>query len=283
MGTAHVALAAEAVPYTDAAVTGSLGLCDIHGNPVMAGRITDKPFVWSVVGTTAAPAKYAPPIRTATLQAYQPRRGVVPGDWSGYQMGASSRYTNVLHPMAQSTPIDASLRDVLSAFPVQWEGLVQLRLFLGGSNRSPRTDHYDATDIQVTGDTWHVVRGGSGPCRAGSATSTAVLLNLPGAKGTPKAGAVASPPALAAGTTRGAASVAPGSPAGAQPTATVNAARSQPSTAVGSSQRPGTAAGSTRNLLIGGGLALALAAVLVAWAVRRRSSVVSPVDRVYSR
>jgi hypothetical protein len=185
-----------ALPYTDPAVTGSIGLCDVHGHNVLSGHVTDQPFVWLAVGSSAAGTSYGKAGRTAFLAAYQPRQGVAPGDWSGFQLAAASRYSSPAHPMSQSTPGSSSLRDFLGRYPATWDGLVELRLVLAGPNLAPRTSSYDATDIRVTGQTWQVVRGGTGPCTAGTATSTAVLLGLPDAQGTPRPGAVASPPPL---------------------------------------------------------------------------------------
>lgn len=194
VGTGAPALAAPAVPYSDPAVTGSIGLCDVHGNPVLSGHVTDKPFVWLAVGSSAAGSRYGAPGRTAFLAAYQPRQGVAPGDWNGFQLAAASRYSNPDHPMSQATPGSSTLRDFLGRYPAGWDGLVQLRLILSGPELSTRTSSYDATDIRVTGGTWQVVRGGKAPCRSGTAVSTATLLHLPGSQGTPAPGAVASPP-----------------------------------------------------------------------------------------
>jgi hypothetical protein len=196
VGVGSSAAAGDAPPYSDQAVTGSLGLCDVHGNTVLSGHITDQPFVWLAVGSSAAGRTYGAAGRTAFLAAYQPRQGVAPGDWSGFQLAAASRYSNPAHPMSQATPNSSALRDFLGRYPATWNGLVQLRLILSGPDLSPRTSSYDATDIRVTGDTWQVVRGGAGPCRAGTATSTATLLRLPGSQGTPAPGAVASPPPI---------------------------------------------------------------------------------------
>jgi hypothetical protein len=196
VGVGSSAAAGDAPPYTDQAVTGGLGLCDVHGNTVLSGHLTDQPFVWLAVGSSAAGATYGAPGRTAFLAAYQPRAGVAPGDWSGFQLAAASRYSNPAHPMSQATPNSSALRDFLGRYPATWNGLVQLRLVLSGPDLSPRTSSYDATDIRVTGDTWQVVRGGAGPCRAGTATSTAALLRLPGSQGTPAPGAIASRPPI---------------------------------------------------------------------------------------
>lgn len=266
LGTAGPAHAADGVPYVDPAVTGSIGLCDVHGHNVLTGKTTDNPFVWLAVGTTAAPAQYAAPGRTAFLAAYQPRKGAEPGEWSGYPLTPSSRYSNPQHPMSQFTPVSGSLQQFLVRYPPQWDGLVQLRLTLAGSNRPPRQAAYDATDIRVTGDTWQVVRGGTGPCTAGSATSESVLLHLPGAQGTPKPGAVASPPPLRS------------SPA---PVVTRPAARrgastgsSGSATSDGASSRSpsGVAGASATGLLVGGLGGAAVAALATAYALRRRRS-----------
>ena len=270
-GAASGAGATDQLPYADGAVTGSIGLCDVQGHNVTSGKITDKPFVWLAVGTTAAPPSYAAPGRTAFLTAFQPRQGVAPGDWSGTLLTAASRYTNPEHPMSQATPISSTLTDFLGRYPPQWNGLVQLRLLLGGSNRSPRTDTYDATDLRVTGDTWRVVRGGTGPCRAGAAVNTAVLLKVPGAQGLPKPGAVAilppvDPPApsqVAAGRD---------SPAGSQ---TVTQAPQGPaSPGAQSLSRPTTAPNasseSTTGLPLGIGVVFVVSALLMTYAIRRR-------------
>ena len=83
---------------------------------------------------------------------------------------ASSRYENPAHPKAQATDGDDRLADFLGLFPASWDGLVQLRLYLGAPGLQTLTQTYAATDIQVSGDSWKVVRGGSVPC-AGKAIS----------------------------------------------------------------------------------------------------------------
>lgn len=270
-GPASGARAADQLPYTDQAVTGSIGLCDVQGHNVTSGQITDKPFVWLAVGTTAAPAPYDEPGRTAFLAAFQPRQGIAPGDWSGTLLAAASRYTNPKHPMSQATPISSTLTNFLGRYPPQWDGLVQLRLLLGGSNRSPRTDTYDATDLRVTGTTWRVVRGGAGPCRAGSAVNSAVLLNVAGAKGLPKPGSSANPrPGDASPTSRavpGADSSANPTPGTAQSAAPLAASRAPAAQRAG---EPRSAVTGTA-IAVGGGAAVVVAALLTSWAIRRRT------------
>ncbi|MGZ4493438.1 MAG: hypothetical protein ACXVWU_01940 [Nocardioides sp.] len=266
LATATPAAATEGVPYVDPAVTGSIGLCDVHGHNVLTGTITDNPFIWLAVGTTAAPGQYAAPGRTAFLAAYQPRKGVEPGEWSGYPLAPSSSYSNPQHPMAQSTPVSGSLQQFLVRYPPQWDGLVQLRLTLAGSNRPPRQSAYDATDIRVTGDTWQVVRGGTGPCRAGTATSESVLLHLPGAQGTPKPGAVASRPPLLrspAPVLTGAAAKRAAAAGSSAATTTDRAVDRSPS---------GVAGASAAGLVVGGLGGAAIAALATGYALRRRRS-----------
>jgi hypothetical protein len=162
---------ASAPPYTDPNAQGSIGLCDQAGHPVTSGRVDQTPFVWAAVSTQAPAKGYGGDGRTAALFLYQPRRGVDPGEWSGQLMTSSSTYTNPAHPMTVATGGDSSLADYLSTFPASWDGYLQLRLFLGAPGQSQYTQHYPTTDIQVTGKTWQVVRGGGGPCGSGSAQS----------------------------------------------------------------------------------------------------------------
>lgn len=254
------ARADDAVPYDDPAVTGSVGFCDVNGHNVYSGHVTDTPFVWRAVGTTAAAGEYAKPGGTAFIGAYQPRQGYDPGDWSGYVLNAPARYSNVAHPMAQSTPLSDPLNAFLERYPPKWQGIVQIRLLLGGVNRSPQLSRYDATDILVTGDTWRVVRGGTGPCSSGQAVSQSVILNLPGAKGTPSPGAVKSPPSTSGSPATQVSGSARGIPlAGDTSTATQPAAN-----------RAGIKGGSLAGVIGAAAGAGVLIALLVVWAVRRR-------------
>jgi hypothetical protein len=158
-------------PYTDSAATGHIGLCDTHSKSITSGSVTDKPFVWRAVGSTAAGASNRGAGRTATLYAFQPRRGVDPSGWSGEQLTSSGQYTNVNHPMAQATSADIDLQDFLTAYPAKLSGLVQLRLYLGAPDQPLSTTHYDATDIRVSGTKWSVVGGTSVTCTDGRSVS----------------------------------------------------------------------------------------------------------------
>ena len=160
-----------APPYSDPNAQGSIGLCDQAGHPVTSGSVSAVPFVWAAVSSVAPPRGYDGDGRTATLFVYQPRQGVTPGEWSGQLMTSSSRYTNAAHPMTVATAGDSSLADFLSTFPATWSGYLELRLFVGAPDQPQYTLKYPTTDIQVTGDTWRVVRGGGGPCGVGTAQS----------------------------------------------------------------------------------------------------------------
>jgi hypothetical protein len=196
-GSASAAVRADALPYTDPASVGSLTLCSKDGAPLTSGSITDRPFVWRAVASTAAPEPYGQPGRTATLFAFQPRQGVQPGEWSGDMLTASAKYSNADHPMAQATGVDIALSDYLDGYPPQWNGLVQLRVYLGAPNVPALTTSYSSADIRVTGDTWQLVQGGSSAadCTSGNAISLEALLPAATVKKLAKSGSHASPDA----------------------------------------------------------------------------------------
>lgn len=176
-----VLTATNPVPYTDPQSTGYLTFYDKSGSPVGTGNINDKPFVWKSVSSQPAAAPYNGAGRKATLLAYQPRTGAPSAQWSGDTMTASTTYPDVAHPTAQATATDFSLRDFLEGFPPQWDGLIQLRMYLGVPNHSTLTASYVSTDIRVTGQVWAVVGGGPGAgpgganiagARSGAGTAT---------------------------------------------------------------------------------------------------------------
>jgi hypothetical protein len=170
------AQAAGSVPWTDTAVTGYLGLCDSSGHPVDSGSLNAAPFVARAVSSVAAPSPYGQSGRTATLYAFQPRQDTAPGQWSGDMLTASTRYSNPAHPTAAATGGDLSLAGFISEFPPVWDGLVQLRLYLGAPSQPPQTLSYASTTIKVTGSTWSVVSGGNVSCTSGTATSIESIL-----------------------------------------------------------------------------------------------------------
>jgi hypothetical protein len=162
---------ADTVPYSDPNAHGVIGLCDRNGNSIDHGKITDRPFVWAAISSEAAPAEYAIDGKTATLFAFQPREAHEPAEFSGQMLTASSRYDNAAHPKAQATDGDYTLKEFTDTFPAKLDGLVQLRMYLGAPGEPTLGASYAATDIQVTGDTWKVVRGESVPCNASTAIS----------------------------------------------------------------------------------------------------------------
>jgi hypothetical protein len=182
VGESSVASAAASrTPYRDPSATGIIGLCDRAGHQITHGNINTKPFVWRAVSSQAAASPYNEAGRTATLYAYQPRQDVASGDWSGDSLTASARYSNPAHPMAQATGGDESLKDFIGEFRPMWDGLLQLRLFLGAPDQQAYSFTYPATDIKVTGNTWQVVDGGTVACNSGSAESIETIL-LPKSK-----------------------------------------------------------------------------------------------------
>lgn len=167
---------AAGVPYVDESASGSVGLCDSSGHALTHGNINDKPFVWRAVSSVAAPDPVNGPGRRATLYAFQPRKKINSLLWSGEKMTSSSTYSNVRYPMAQATLADRKLANFLNDFPPQWNGFVQLRMYLSAPGQQPDpTATYAATDLRISGDTWTVVHGASVPCTDGAAQDTEIL------------------------------------------------------------------------------------------------------------
>jgi hypothetical protein len=181
---------AESVAYQDSAAKGSIGLCDSSGKPVTGGNIHDRPFVWRAVASDQPAEPYGAKGTKATLLAYQPRPNTPADAWNGDTLTSTSTYTNPRYPMAQATSVDFTLQDFLNEYKPMVDGMIQLRMYVGAPGVGTLTESYPTTDIKVTGDTWHVVRGGSVPCSNGSAESSEVL---PAAKGSGTAVATGSP------------------------------------------------------------------------------------------
>jgi hypothetical protein len=205
---------ADSPPFTDPASTGKLTLCNTLGQPVTSGNIHIKPFAWTVVGTSQAPAGYQD-FGKATLFAYQPIPNVSAVNWYGEQITGSSSYSNVKRPMTRATAADMALADYLDSYPAKWNGLVELRLLLSAVGQSTITGAYDTAILQVTGDTWTEVYGGTDGCDAGDAISSEMILPSVSAEGTPAPNATTDGPAAKAtkgATTNGAAHSTPASP-----------------------------------------------------------------------
>jgi hypothetical protein len=180
---------AESVPFTDRNATGGITLCDAQGSISTSGRV-DLPLGATVVGGTAAVAPYDKNTPSATLVAYQPRRSVEPGEWSGQGMTGLSRYSNPKHPMVEILPQDYTIRGFVDAYPAQWDGLVQLRIYLRALNQPTKNDTYAATTLKVTGGTWRQLGPQAGaPCNVGRTEAVARLMGLVTVAPTGRAGA----------------------------------------------------------------------------------------------
>jgi hypothetical protein len=178
IATSGTATAAVVLPYTDANATGGITLCDAQGKGVTSGRI-DAALAATAVGGTPAGAPFNGDHRSAILTAYQPRKAIDPGNWSGQSMTGMSQYTNPKNPMVEILPRDYTLKGFLTGYPAQWDGLVQLRVFLKAPNQGTKNDTYAATTLKVTGSTWQQVGAAAGDvCKTGTAVSIARILGL---------------------------------------------------------------------------------------------------------
>ncbi|MEI6721338.1 MAG: hypothetical protein WCO67_11260 [Betaproteobacteria bacterium] len=162
--------------FKDPHAMGALGFCGKDNKPVTSGRIGDVPFVWKYVSDEAAPTAYRGAAQKAAIYAFSPLPNSNPGDWVGYQMTASSPYSNFAAPMAAATLADPPLEWQNQSFPPALGGLVQLRMILSNVDTAPRTVDYAAAVIKVTGNTWTLVSGIAKPaCDAGVAKSSEEL------------------------------------------------------------------------------------------------------------
>lgn len=154
-----------AVPYDDPQSAGSITLCSADGKPVTEGSVDDRPFVAVAQGETGLPSDLDPTGTVATLYAYQPRQGVSASEFSGTAITAAGLQADPAHP-AVVVPEDAwSIGDFVTAYPADFDGYVQLRLYLGTPAAGTLSDHpYDTADLRVDGDHWELVRGGSAAC-----------------------------------------------------------------------------------------------------------------------
>lgn len=167
--------AAQGIPFNDPHTQGSIGFCDRNGKPVTSGKVTDIPFVWKAVSSVPAPDGYYGTLGKAVLSVFQPRPQVDPGEWTGIQFTASSKYTNQKHPMTQATTLDRPLLDFTSIAPL-WDGYAQVRMYFSNVNMPAHTLPYPAAVIKITGDTWTLASKGPVPdCTAGTAVSAETL------------------------------------------------------------------------------------------------------------
>ncbi|MDG6101779.1 LPXTG cell wall anchor domain-containing protein [Dactylosporangium aurantiacum] len=168
---------ASAVPYTDSRSTGGIVLYDKDGTAVTSGRTNDRPFVAKAVGQAKAPDPYDRDGRKATLLAFLPRQDADPTQWHGRFLTGASAYPDPAHPTVVAPDGAGSLGEFLDVYPTQWDGLVQLRIYLGVPGEATLTSSYATADIRVSGDRWTVVRAG----RAGALGAAAMTLREGGA------------------------------------------------------------------------------------------------------
>ena len=224
------------------------------------------------MSTTAATGAYAGATRTAILYAYQPIKGLAPEDWSGAQLTASSRYTNPANPMAAATGGDNSLTIFMHDFAPQWDGFLQLRLYLGAANEQPYEVRYPTLDIQVTGTTWHAVDSVPVNCNSGTSESIESIL-LPASDLSPPSTPASASGAHASGSTSGAAaSGSTAARAGHAPQGHGATTPTQPSSAlVAAGPSPsGSGASHTWLYAAGGALVIALGLIFGVFVPRRR-------------
>jgi hypothetical protein len=190
VGVVGHAGATPAVPYTDPNAVGYVGICNQQNQQITSGSIHSTPFAWKVVSSLPAPKAVSGAGRTSALYAYQPIKGLPSGYWSGVQITDSSVYADPAHPTAVSTAKDTPLSQFLVVFPPKWDGFVQLRLFLDAPGVQPAVLTYPALNLNISGDTWQAMGGGSVDCSSGQAVSKAV--ELPSASAAPTGSAASS-------------------------------------------------------------------------------------------
>lgn len=160
LGSAANPAAAAGLPFTDPNAVSSIGLCDNHGNPITSGSLDSHAFVPAAAASSPAPEGYASGQGAkATLYAFQPRKGVDPGEWSGFQLTGGSIFSDSQHPLVAGTNLDPSLRDFMSAYPLRWDGLLQLRIYYTAPNRVVSRRTYPAAVLRVSGGSWTLVQG----------------------------------------------------------------------------------------------------------------------------
>jgi hypothetical protein len=256
---AGMAVGAHGLPYTDPDQDGLLTLCGTNLKPITSGSIDSKPFVWRVVSSMHAPKGYFIKGAKAQMFAYQPRPYTPAGAWSGMVMAAASLYSNAAHPMAQFTPIDLPLKDLIESYPPIWHHLYELRLYLGAPDLTEFTNPYAAADIAVHGSTWSLVYGGHASCTTGRVESVETVVGMPGAKGTPK-------PAPSRSASPGTSASGPASPSSPGPSGSVGAIPVASSRSSGSSAAAAIAVGVVALVI------LATVPGVMLWRRRRRAT-----------
>jgi MYXO-CTERM domain-containing protein len=249
------------LPYSDPNQAGLLTLCNEHDQPITHGSLSAVPFVWRVVSSVPTPSAWRKKGVTATLFGFQPRPYTPAGAWSGGSLTASSLYSNFAHPMVQETPIDQPLTQITNAYPPIWDHLIELRVYLGAPDSEADVMQYGAADLQISGNSWTMVEGGTSGCTSGTAVSREVLDGMPGAAGMPKPGATKAPGAASGSST----SPTPAAGSSSHP-ATVQSAN-----AASSAGHNSSAVGGVAPTAIGIGVAVVVVLAAIAlWRSRRR-------------
>lgn len=160
------------VPYDDPQAAGAITLCSADGKPVAGGGVDDRPFVAVALGETGLPSELDPTGTVATLFAYQPREGVSASEFSGTALTAAGLQADPASPVVAVPDNAWSLADFVAAYPADFDGYVQLRLYLGTPAAGTLTDHpYDTADLRIDGDHWELVEGGTASCASATQTS----------------------------------------------------------------------------------------------------------------
>ena len=269
---------ADSAPFKDPNAVGLIGFCDKNGSPVTSGHIRDVPFVTKYVSSTPAPKEYVGKFQKAAIYAFSPLPYTNPGDWVGYQMTASSGYTNLKAPMALATLADPPLEWHVTSFPPQMDGLVQLRMILSNVNTPPRTNQYSQAIIRVKGDSWTLVTGVTDKalCQAGLAKSAEQVMlpptKLPSAPPTWAANASPNPGQSASQGGSNPESTTSSDSSGASPTATTSSSQGSngavspaPSAAEASAQTPVGSGSSMLPWLLGLGAVVVGGGAFVGW------------------
>jgi hypothetical protein len=178
------AASADQVPFSDPNVTGYIGLCNTQGQQIHSGSLLSKPFVWRAVSSTPTPQGYSGLVK-ATLYAFTPVKNVDPGDWSGDQLTAGATYSKPTAPTVQATGADDPLVAYVQLDPPQWDGLIQLRILYSAQQQPAYSNGYPAAVIQVKGNTWQQIGGGTVDCNASKAVSAETQLDLRDTKQSP--------------------------------------------------------------------------------------------------
>lgn len=182
LGAVPASGAAKPTLPTDASRHGYVGLCDEKGDNVSGGSVHAKPFVWKAVGSSRPPAQFQGRGQNAVLAIYQVQSALPAANWSGNALTAATFYRNAAAPTAQATYADGSLAAFLRAFPPADGGLYELRMTFGKAGYGLYGTSYPATFLQVSGDRWHVVDGGTVRCSAGQGVSNEQLTKVAGSR-----------------------------------------------------------------------------------------------------